>query len=89
MKADRLGSVPARSPKMQPIVIKRDGCQVPFDEVLIKQAVQRAAIAAGIDSAEYCGQVARIVAENLQDQTRVDIHEIQDAVEKPADGRAL
>ena len=81
MKADRLGSVPARSPKMQPIVIKRDGCQVPFDEVLIKQAVQRAAIAAGIDSAEYCGQVARIVAENLQDQTRVDIHEIQDAVE--------
>lgn len=81
MKADRQETVPAKSTKMQPIVIKRDGCQVPFDEVLIKQAVQRAAEAAGIDSIGYCAQVARIVAENLQDQARVDIHEIQDAVE--------
>ncbi len=57
MKADRLESVPANTKKMQPIVIKRDGCQVPFDEVLIKQAVQRAAIAAGIDSADIAGRL--------------------------------
>ena len=28
---------------MKTVVIKRDGCQVPFDEVRIKEAVERAA----------------------------------------------
>lgn len=66
---------------MKPVVIKRDGCQVPFDEVRIKEAVQRAAVAAGVDDADYCATVARVVASHMEHQQRVDIHEIQNAVE--------
>ncbi len=47
---------------MKPIVIKRDGCQVPFDEQRIKEAVVRAAQAAGVDDTDYCATVARVVA---------------------------
>jgi anaerobic ribonucleoside-triphosphate reductase len=72
---------PVRAELMQPIVIKRDGCLVAFDESLIKQAVKRAASAVGIDADEYCAQVARNVSLRLQDKPRVDIHEIQYAVE--------
>ncbi|RLM21399.1 anaerobic ribonucleoside-triphosphate reductase [Brenneria alni] len=66
---------------MKPVVIKRDGCQVPFDEVRIKEAVERAAQAAGIDDADYCATVAGAVAQQMQDKQRVDIREIQNAVE--------
>ena len=66
---------------MKPVVIKRDGCQVSFDEVRIKQAVERAALAAGVVDADYCATVARVVAQQLEQQPRVDIHEIQQAVE--------
>ncbi len=66
---------------MKPVVIKRDGCQVPFDEVRIKEAVERAAHAAGVNDADYCATVACAVAQQMQDKSRVDIRDIQDAVE--------
>ncbi|MFJ5374519.1 anaerobic ribonucleoside-triphosphate reductase [Pectobacterium versatile] len=66
---------------MKPVVIKRDGCQVPFDEVRIKEAVERAAHAAGVNDEDYCATVACAVAQQMQDKSRVDIRDIQDAVE--------
>jgi anaerobic ribonucleoside-triphosphate reductase len=66
---------------VKPVVIKRDGCQASFDEVRIKQAIERAALAAGVVDADYCATVARVVAQQLEQQPRVDIHEIQQAVE--------
>ncbi|MGL9733523.1 MAG: ATP cone domain-containing protein [Symbiopectobacterium sp.] len=39
--------------RLKPVVIKRDGCQVPFDEMLIKQAVERAAHAARVYNIDY------------------------------------
>ncbi|WP_017891404.1 anaerobic ribonucleoside-triphosphate reductase [Serratia sp. S4] len=66
---------------MKPVVIKRDGCQVPFDEARIGQAIERAALAVGIVNADYCATVARVVAQRMSQQQRVDIHEIQQAVE--------
>nr|WP_240352759.1 anaerobic ribonucleoside-triphosphate reductase [Pectobacterium brasiliense] len=66
---------------VKPVVIKRDGCQVPFDEVRIKEAVERAAHAADVNDADYCATVACAVAQQMQDKSRVDIREIQDAVE--------
>ncbi|AOR60451.1 anaerobic ribonucleoside-triphosphate reductase [Pectobacterium parmentieri] len=66
---------------MKPVVIKRDGCQVPFDEVRIKEAVERAARAADVNDADYCATVACAVAQQMQDKSRVDIRDIQDAVE--------
>ncbi|KEY57508.1 anaerobic ribonucleoside-triphosphate reductase [Serratia sp. DD3] len=66
---------------MKPVVIKRDGCQVSFDEIRIKQAIERAALAAGVVDDDYCATVARVVAQQMEQQSRVDIHEIQQAVE--------
>ncbi|MBL5826622.1 anaerobic ribonucleoside-triphosphate reductase [Serratia fonticola] len=66
---------------MKPVVIKRDGCQVSFDEMLIKQAIERAALAAEVVDADYCATVARLVAQQMENRPRVDIHEIQQAVE--------
>ncbi|EOV0990343.1 anaerobic ribonucleoside-triphosphate reductase [Edwardsiella piscicida] len=66
---------------MKPIVIKRDGCQVPFNEQRIKEAVLRAALAADVDDADYCATVARVVAMQMADRERVDINDIQHAVE--------
>ncbi|MDI9226584.1 anaerobic ribonucleoside-triphosphate reductase, partial [Serratia bockelmannii] len=66
---------------MKPVVIKRDGCQVPFDEARIAQAIERAALAVGVVDADYCATVARVVAQRMEQQPRVDIHEIQQAVE--------
>ncbi|ACR67722.1 anaerobic ribonucleoside-triphosphate reductase [Edwardsiella ictaluri] len=66
---------------MKPIVIKRDGCQVPFNEQRIKEAVLRAAQAADVNDADYCATVARVVAMQMADRERVDINDIQHAVE--------
>ncbi len=66
---------------LKPVVIKRDGCQVPFDEMLIKHAVERAAHAAGVDDTDYCATVACAVAQQMQGKARVDIRDIQNAVE--------
>lgn len=66
---------------VKPVVIKRDGCQVPFDEARIAQAIERAALAVDVVDADYCATVARVVAQRMEQQPRVDIHEIQQAVE--------
>ncbi|AYC17291.1 Anaerobic ribonucleoside-triphosphate reductase [Dickeya dianthicola] len=66
---------------MKPVVIKRDGCQVPFDENRINDAVIKAAKAAGVDDADYCATVAGAVAQQMQGKARVDIREIQNVVE--------
>ncbi|ANJ96843.1 anaerobic ribonucleoside-triphosphate reductase [Serratia plymuthica] len=66
---------------MKPVVIKRDGCQVSFDEARIGQAIERAALAVGVVDADYCATVARVVAQQMAQQPRVDIHDIQQAVE--------
>lgn len=72
--------LPERS-KVHTIVIKRDGCQVNFDESRIRDAIKRAAKAARINDDDYCSQVAARVASLLGDRKKVDIGEIQDAVE--------
>ncbi|MEY1636745.1 anaerobic ribonucleoside-triphosphate reductase [Morganella morganii] len=66
---------------MHTIVIKRDGCQVNFDESRIRDAIKRAAKAARVNDDDYCSQVASRVASLLGDRKKVDIGEIQDAVE--------
>ena len=44
--------------KVHTIVIKRDGCQVNFDESRIRDAIKRAAKAARVNDDDYCSQVA-------------------------------
>ncbi|WP_213993688.1 anaerobic ribonucleoside-triphosphate reductase [Sodalis sp. dw_96] len=66
---------------MKPVVIKRDGCQVNFDEERICQAVKNAAQAAGVEDNDYCAAVATSVAEQMNSRSHVDIRDIQDAVE--------
>lgn len=66
---------------MHTIVIKRDGCQVNFDESRIRDAIKRAAKAAHVDDDDYCSQVAARVTTLMGDRKKVDIGEIQDAVE--------
>ncbi|XNM63704.1 ATP cone domain-containing protein [Escherichia coli] len=58
---------------MTPHVMKRDGCKVPFKSERIKEAILRAAKAAGVDDADYCATVAAIVSQQMQDQSQVDI----------------
>lgn len=66
---------------MKPIVIKRDGCHVPFDTARIKEAIQQAAKAVQINDIDYCHQVAESVAGHLAKCEYIDIHDIQQAVE--------
>ncbi|GAA0340867.1 anaerobic ribonucleoside-triphosphate reductase [Morganella psychrotolerans] len=66
---------------MHTIVIKRDGCQVNFDESRIRDAIKKAAEAAQINDNDYCSQVASHVTSLMKNRENVDIREIQDAVE--------
>lgn len=66
---------------MTPHVMKRDGCKVPFKSERINEAILRAAKAAGVDDADYCATVAEVVSQQMQGRARVDISEIQTAVE--------
>lgn len=66
---------------MKPIVIKRDGCHVPFDTARIKEAIQQAAKAVQINDIDYCHQVAESVTGHLAECEYIDIHDIQQAVE--------
>lgn len=66
---------------MKPIVIKRDGCRVPFDAARIQDAVERAARAVDITDIAYCAQVAAQVGSLMSNRECVDIHDIQQAVE--------
>ncbi|MEH6453390.1 MAG: anaerobic ribonucleoside-triphosphate reductase [Psychromonas sp.] len=65
---------------MNPVVIKRDGTQVPFKALRISEAILKASGAArckGVDAVA----IATEVETQLKDQHEVDIHHIQDAVE--------
>ncbi|WP_437613421.1 anaerobic ribonucleoside-triphosphate reductase [Erwinia sp. V71] len=66
---------------MATVVIKRDGCQVAFDEQRICAAICGAARAAQINDDDYCATVARQISLQMQGRSKVDIHEIQSAVE--------
>ncbi|MBK0090765.1 anaerobic ribonucleoside-triphosphate reductase [Erwinia sp. S59] len=67
---------------MAAVVIKRDGCKVPFEAQRIALAVQAAAQAAQIDDANWCTEVAEQVSQRLSDRIEVDIRDIQCAVEE-------
>ncbi|WP_094752254.1 anaerobic ribonucleoside-triphosphate reductase [Psychromonas sp. CD1] len=65
---------------MKPVVIKRDGSQVPFNALRIAEAILKASGAArckGVDAFA----IAKEVELSLKGQKEVDIHHIQDAVE--------
>lgn len=66
---------------MKPEVIKRDGCKAPFDAIRIREAIKSAAKAADIVDDDYCEKVAQSVSREMEDRIRVDIYEIQRAVE--------
>lgn len=65
----------------KPLVIKRDGCRVPFDGSRIWQAVSKAAEAVNVRDDAYCASVAGKVTADVADRGEVDINEIQNMVE--------
>ncbi|WLS79458.1 anaerobic ribonucleoside-triphosphate reductase [Erwinia pyri] len=62
-------------------VIKRDGCNVPFDASRIGEAIRGAARAAAIDDEEYCAEATAEICRQLLQQESLDIHDIQRTVE--------
>ncbi|AGH81791.1 anaerobic ribonucleoside triphosphate reductase [Psychromonas sp. CNPT3] len=65
---------------MKPVVIKRDGSQVPFNALRIAEAILKASGAARCKDVDAFA-IAKEVELRLQGQKEVDIHHIQDAVE--------
>lgn len=66
---------------MNPVVIKRDGCRVPFNTQRIKEAVLSAAESVEAMDEAYAQDVSEAVLAQFSEQALVDIHQIQDAVE--------
>ncbi|MGR5145420.1 anaerobic ribonucleoside-triphosphate reductase [Photobacterium alginatilyticum] len=66
---------------MKPVVIKRDGCRVPFNTKRIKEAVLSAAESVEAMNEAYAASVADGVLSQFMSVEEVDIHVIQDAVE--------
>ena len=66
---------------MKPVVIKRDGCRVPFNTKRIKEAVLSAAESVEAMNEAYAASVADGVLSQFLSVEEVDIHAIQDAVE--------
>ena len=66
---------------MKPVVIKRDGCRVPFNGMRIIEAVAKAADAAGVKDLAYCASVAEQITLQIASRDEVAIHEIQNMVE--------
>ncbi|USD39509.1 MULTISPECIES: anaerobic ribonucleoside-triphosphate reductase [Ferrimonas] len=64
-----------------PVVIKRDGCHVPFDSARICEAISRAALAADVKDDDYAGRVAQTIELELAELQQVNIDEIQQMVE--------
>lgn len=69
---------------MTPHVMKRDGCKVPFKSERIKEAILRAAKAAGVDDADYCATVAEVVSSQMNERSR-RYQRDPDSGGKPAD----
>jgi len=65
---------------MKPVVIKRDGSQIPFNALRISEAILKASGVARCKGVDAFG-IAAEIEESLKDQEQVDIHHIQDAVE--------
>ncbi|MDX1302184.1 anaerobic ribonucleoside-triphosphate reductase [Photobacterium sp.] len=66
---------------MKPVVIKRDGCRLPFNTMRIKEAVLSAAESVEAMDEAYAASVADGVLSQFMSVEEVDIHAIQDAVE--------
>ena len=66
---------------MKPVVIKRDGCRVPFNGMRIIEAVAKSADAVGIKDLAYCASIAEQITQQLADRDEVAIHDIQNMVE--------
>ncbi|MCW8328576.1 anaerobic ribonucleoside-triphosphate reductase [Photobacterium sp. SDRW27] len=66
---------------MKPVVIKRDGCRLPFNTKRIKEAVLSAAESVEAMDEAYAASVADGVLSQFMSAEEVDIHAIQDAVE--------
>lgn len=64
-----------------PVVIKRDGYNVPFDIERIKQAIIGAGKAVKVVDPKYASEVAEQIAEKFANSSKVEISRIQDAVE--------
>ncbi|BDY05102.1 anaerobic ribonucleoside-triphosphate reductase [Ferrimonas sp. YFM] len=64
-----------------PVVIKRDGCQVPFDSARIRDAIARAAMAADVKDDDYAQRVSNTIEQELAESGDVNIDEIQQMVE--------
>lgn len=67
---------------LQPVVEKRDGSRVPFDQVRISQAIVAASQASEPTSEGFADGVANHVAKQFNNQQQVKIDEIQAAVEE-------
>lgn len=66
---------------MKPVVIKRDGCRVPFHRQRIELAILSAAGSVEDMDRAYAASVADGVFSQFMRHDEVDIHQIQDAVE--------
>ncbi|MBP8040266.1 MAG: anaerobic ribonucleoside-triphosphate reductase, partial [Aeromonadaceae bacterium] len=66
---------------MKPVVIKRDGCRVPFNGMRIIEAVAKSADAVGIKDLAYCASIAEQITQQLAERDEVAIHDIQNMVE--------
>lgn len=64
-----------------PVVIKRDGYNVPFDIERIKQAIIGAGKAIKVVDPKYANEVAQQIADKFANTPKVEISSIQDAVE--------
>ncbi|TKB57553.1 anaerobic ribonucleoside-triphosphate reductase [Ferrimonas aestuarii] len=64
-----------------PVVIKRDGCQVPFNSARIREAIGRAALAVDVKDDSYVLDLATQIESELTDSKEVHIDEIQRLVE--------
>ena len=65
---------------VKPVVIKRDGSQVPFNALRISEAILKASGVARCKGVDAVG-IAAEIEKSLKGQEQVDIHHIQDAVE--------
>ncbi len=74
---------------MTPHVMKRDGCKVPFKSERIKEAILRAAKAAGVDDADYCATVAEVVSQQMQGPRAGRYQRHPDRRGKPVDVRPV
>ena len=66
---------------MKPVVIKRDGCRVPFDIERIRLAVLAAGQQSSMIDDVFAQQLAERVLVQFQCQEEVDIHTIESCVE--------